>query len=96
MGYQIAYARVYNRLTEEQRQRKSVLDLVEYLGLRRSLILFRAMRACKTMADIDSVNVACSFAGVDGYPIRSFIERFHGREALDRWSKAKVGSTEAI
>lgn len=88
MGYEISY--------KNKPPRQALIDLARWMELRRMKIILRGMRACRTMADIDSINIAISFGGVDGEPVRRLIAYVWGEETLQQWSKAKQGDLTPI
>ena len=54
--------------------RTAVLDLVKYIGFKKSLIIIRSA----PLMSIDKFEFLCSLAGVSGFPIIKAYERWKG------------------
>ena len=84
MSYEISYR-------GDNTGRRALNDLIGYIGLSRSKIIFRAMRSATTFADLDAATIMASFCGVSGEPVRRLIARCHGESVLAAWSNAPQG-----
>jgi hypothetical protein len=89
MGYSINYRGVNN-------PRKPINDMISYVGLRRMKLLISTLKGCRTMADIDFFDMACSFTGVSGEPVRRLIAHIWGEKVLAQWLASPDGSREEI
>jgi hypothetical protein len=59
---------------EEVRKREALIAAIQYLGLRRAKLWFRAAKEC---SNPDTWCVVSSFAGVQGYPAAVVWKKYH-------------------
>jgi hypothetical protein len=76
--------------------RRAIIDLIRWFGLHKSKIIFRAVRQCETFQELDQCNMAISFGGVQGEPVRRLIAYCHSDDVLARWIKAPNGDKSRI
>lgn len=74
--------------------RRAINDLIGWFGLSKSKLIFRGVRAAKTFADIDRMDMAISFGGVSGEPVRRLYAHIHTEGVLEEWSSREVGDKE--
>lgn len=70
MGYEIKY-------TGDDAPRRALLDMLRYVGRRRYKMLVGFANHPKQT--FKAIHFVCGFAGVQGYPVRAFIRRYHPR-----------------
>jgi hypothetical protein len=87
MGYEIHYSRIADR---KERDAQALADMKDYLGDERFGLLTGAAQMCRTAEDVQSVNIACSFAGVDGYPVTALFRKYC-MEAYRLWCASSRG-----
>lgn len=56
-------------------KRDAVYDLVQWFGFKKSLLIFRAVKQCKTDQDLRSIRFSISFGGVQGFPVTMLFAR---------------------
>jgi hypothetical protein len=83
----MAYDRHYGEGTKESR--RALLDLVEWFGWKKSLLIFRETKKCVTFRQLDGVDMAIAFGGVGGRPVLDLFRRIHGEEAVVKWRTVK-------
>jgi len=76
--------------------RRAIIDLIRWFGLRKSKLIFRSVRAAKTFADLDKCDMAMSFGGCSGEPVRRLIAHIHGQNVVDAWVKASDWDPSAL
>lgn len=76
--------------------RRAICDLIRWFGLRRSILIIRKLKACKTLADLDRVDMVCCFGGVQGEPVRRLIAYIHGERVLSRWCASGAGDSTLL
>ena len=76
--------------------RKAMCDLVRWFGISKSKLIIRGLRGCKKYGDIDSMNFAISFGGVEGEPVRRIISHVLGEQVLTTWIDEPTGSSRKI
>ena len=81
------YDRHYDQSKENSR--KALLDLVEWFGWKKSLLVFRETKKCTTFRQLDGVNMAISFGGVSGRPVLELFRKIHGHQAVSKWRSVK-------
>ena len=56
----------------------AVADIQSYLGDRYE----RAVEIVKPITDFEQFAFACSFIGIEGFPVRAWFRHFHGEDAI--------------
>lgn len=77
----MSYTIKYDRESATGR-RRSIIDLIQYVGMKRTKILMRAVRKGDEIKDEETFRFYASFAGVQGFPVESL------------WVYLKEGSRE--
>jgi hypothetical protein len=77
-------------------KRRAINDLIRWFGLSKSKLIIREVRKCRTMGDLDGINIAIAFGGCEGEPVRRLFAHIHGEDALARWIKSTNNSPELI
>lgn len=83
----------YNTDTE---QRAALIDLIQWFKLSKTKLIFRALKQCETMHDLDWLNFLISFGGCEGFPVRMAIARVLGENVLKAWMASPSGSKVRI
>lgn len=59
----------YNR-KDSSEARRAIVDLIQYIGIKRAKILFRTVRQRQTRS-LDAFGFLCGMAGVQGWPVEA-------------------------
>lgn len=62
----------------------AVEDIKEYLGKKYDVIA----RDMAKLPNVQSFNFYCSFAGIEGFPVRAWYDHFHGEGSYDKAMEA--------
>lgn len=77
-------------------KRRAIIDLIGWYGLSKSKLIFRSVRAAKTIKDLDNCDMAICFSGVTGEPVRRLFAYCHGEHVLDFWMNAERGDPTVL